>query len=117
MPWWLKLKAAALYVALPPRRRATARAYAAICAECPTLRVYEEEGAVVIGGTRIMPYTAFCGPAPDDGSPEDSPHCRCLVLAQSRAGRGGQPITVKGRPMGPAGKTAKMATGCPQGRW
>ena len=117
MSWWLKTKAAAAYVLLPNCSDKQSEANAHVCAACPTLTVYEEQGAATFGWLwESKPYTGFCGGSPDDGDPIPGESCRCMVLAEVCPGQVAH-VTVRGRPMRAAGKSEKVLQTCPQGRW
>jgi hypothetical protein len=120
--WWSVLKAARAYLTLPEADRDEQWQRACICAACPSLTVYDEtlNKAPMIVGLLGWARSGFCGSAPD-GSPgwkPDAGTCGCLVLAQTDAGEY-HGLTVKGRPMEPAGKTTREGKicVCPQGKW
>lgn len=117
MKWWTAIKgfAANEFASDAPVIEAWARAE--VCAECPSLRVYSENDVykeLPPGASMLWhapPRSGWCGePAEDTGET-----CGCLVLAETPDTT--TPITVRGVPMEPAGKTTKAAFTCPQRKW
>lgn len=118
MKWFTLIKGYAANEFAPDATPDDAELSAAVCATCPTLKCYEEEEvyAQLPPGARAIwkapPMSGWCGGPP--GNKIDGVQCGCVVLAESTSFT---LISVKGRPVEPAGKTMKAGFRCPQGKW
>lgn len=116
MKWWTLIKGYAANEFAHDADEADASLSAAICAKCPSLKVYQEDDAykALPLGLRAFwkapPFSGWCG---EPGVKTDN-ECGCLVMAETDRIT---LISVKGKPMEPAGKTTKSGFKCPQKKW
>src|SRR5688572_26977234 len=98
-----------------------ARAAAATCAACPSLRKYHEDDlnglcGLIVRWVGRKPITGWCGePSKDTGNT-----CGCLVLSEALPGYDIDVLLTIDRrevPMMAAGKTTVLTEKCPQGKW
>lgn len=118
MKWWNLIRGYAWNELGPNVEVLTAWARAEVCSECPALKVFSEDEVYdeLPPGSKLLwkapPHSGWCG---TPGNPEGWPDvCGCLTLAETTDPT---PITVKGKPMEPAGKATKAGFACPRGKW